>query len=124
METVTSITAPKAIGPYSQAKIVGDLVFLSGQIPINPKTEKVVDGDIKSQTRQIISNIDNILKSAGTSLEKVIKTTCYLTDIADFDAFNDVYGEYFVEKPARTLVEVSALPKGVDAEIEVVAELK
>lgn len=124
METVTSITAPKAIGPYSQAKIVGNMVFLSGQIPIDPKTEKVVDGDIKTQTRQIIINIDNILKAAGTSLKNVIKTTCYLTNIADFGAFNDVYGEYFVEKPARTLVEVSALPKGVGAEIEVIAELK
>lgn len=123
MKTVNTTQAPAAIGPYSQAKIVGNLVYLSGQIPLNPQTGDVEGSDVKQQTAQIIKNIDAVLKEAGSSAEKVFKTTCFLADMADFAAFNEVYAEYFTSKPARSCVAVKELPKKVLVEVEVIAEL-
>lgn len=115
--------APEAIGPYTQAKVVGGLVFTSGQIPIDPATGNVVEGDIKEQAHQSCKNIKAILEEAGTSLENVVKTTCFLSDMGDFAAFNEVYAEYFTGKPARSCVAVKTLPKNVLVEIEAIAEV-
>lgn len=114
--------APEAIGPYSQAVVAGNLVFTSGQIPINPKTGNVEKTDIKSQTIQVCENLKAVLESAGTSIEKAVKTTCFLQNMEDFAEFNEVYASYFTGKPARSCVAVKALPKGVLVEVEVVAE--
>lgn len=114
--------APAAIGPYSQAIVSNGMVYLSGQIAINPETGNVEATDIKGQTEQIIKNISAILDVSGSSFEKVVKTTCFLADMNDFAAFNEVYGKYFVSLPARSCVAVKALPKNVLAEIEVIAE--
>ena len=114
--------APAAIGPYSQAIVSNGMVYLSGQIAINPETGNVEAKDIKGQTKQIIKNISAILDVSGSSFEKVVKTTCFLADMNDFAAFNEVYGKYFVSLPARSCVAVKALPKNVLAEIEVIAE--
>lgn len=122
--TVQTDNAPAAIGPYSQAKIVGDLVFTSGQIPLDPKTGEVVTGSIAEQTHRICQNLSAVLKSAGSGLECVVKTTCFLADMNDFSAFNAVYGEYFTSRPARSCVAVKTLPKNVLAEVEVIALLK
>ena len=122
--TVQTDNAPAAIGPYSQAKIVGDLVFTSGQIPLDPKTGEVVTGGIAEQTHRICQNLSAVLKSAGSGLECVVKTTCFLADMNDFSAFNAVYGEYFTSRPARSCVAVKTLPKNVLAEVEVIALLK
>lgn len=122
--TVQTDNAPAAIGPYSQAKIVGDLVFTSGQIPLDPKTGEVVSGGIAEQTHRICQNLSAVLKSAGSGLECVVKTTCFLADMNDFSAFNAVYGEYFTSRPARSCVAVKTLPKNVLAEVEVIALLK
>ncbi len=122
-KTVNTNNAPAAIGPYSQAKVVGGLVFTSGQIPINPATGAVEAVTIEEQTEQICKNLAQILTAAGSSLELAVKTTCYLADMADFVAFNGVYKKYFTSKPARSCVAVKALPKGVLAEIEVIAEV-
>ena len=113
--------APAAIGPYSQAIACGNLLFASGQIPINPKTGAVEAEDIKGQTKQVCDNIVAVLTEAGTSIEKVVKTTCFLADIADFAVFNEIYGKYFAGKPARSCVAVRDLPKGALAEVEVIA---
>jgi len=114
--------APKPIGPYSQGITIDSLIFVSGQIPIDPKTNQVVKGDIKDQTRQVLENIKNILEAAGSSLDKVVKVTVFLKDLSLFNEFNQVYGEYFKgNPPARTTVEVSNLPKGVLIEIEAIA---
>ena len=113
-----------AIGPYSQAVIAGDFLFASGQIPINPKTGEIDGEDIQTQARRVMKNIGKILKKAGTSYDHVVKTTCFLADLADFAAFNEVYGEYFTEKPARSCVAVKQIPKGVLCEVEVIAYLK
>ena len=115
--------APDAIGPYSQAMVVGDLVFTSGQIAIDP-----VDGTIKAegiaeQTEQVCKNLCAVLEAAGTSIEKAVKTTCFLSDMADFAAFNEVYGKYFTSKPARSCVAAKQLPRNVLVEVEVIAEL-
>lgn len=123
MKTVATNNAPGAIGPYSQAIITGNLVFTSGQIPINPATGNVEAVTVEDQTRQVCENLKAVLEAAGSSLEKAVKTTCFLADIADFAAFNDVYGEYFTGKPARSCVAVKDLPKGVKCEVEVIAEL-
>ena len=123
MKTVHTDNAPAAIGPYVQAKITGSLVYTSGQIPIDPKTGNLVEGGIEAQTKQICENLKAVLEAAGTSLEKVVKTNCYLKDIGDFAAFNAVYAEYFTEKPARSCVGGLQIPKGALAEIEVIAEL-
>ena len=123
MKKIYTDKAPAAIGPYSQAIVHGDLVFTSGQIPINPSTGNVdVDG-ITEQTEQVMKNLGEVLSAAGTSFEKVIKTTCFLSDMSDFAAFNEVYGRYFTEKPARSCVAVKTLPKNVLVEVEVVAEI-
>ena len=115
--------APAAIGPYSQAIASGNLLFASGQIPINPKTGAVEAEDIKCQTKQVCENIVAVLTEAGTSIEKVIKTTCFLKNMSDFAAFNEVYAEYFTGKPARSCVAVKELPKDVLVEIETITEL-
>ena len=123
MKTVHTENAPAAIGPYVQAKITGDLVYTSGQIPIDPKTGNLVDGGIEAQAKQVCENLKAVLEAAGTSLEKVVKTNCYLKDIGDFAAFNAVYAEYFTEKPARSCVGGLQIPKGALVEVEVIAEL-
>lgn len=123
MKTITTNKAPAAIGPYSQGKVVGNLVFFSGQIPLDPATGNVKGSTIEEQTTCICENIHALLQEAGCTFESVIKTTCFLADMSDFAAFNSVYGEYFTGKPARSCVAVKALPKNVLAEIEVIAEL-
>ena len=123
MKTVATNNAPGAIGPYSQAIFTGNLVFTSGQIPINATTGNVEAVTVEDQTRQVCENLKAVLEAAGSSLEKAVKTTCFLADIADFAAFNGVYGEYFTGKPARSCVAVKDLPKGVKCEVEVIAEL-
>ena len=115
--------APDAIGPYSQAIVAGGLVFTSGQIAIDPADGQVHATTIEAQTEQVCRNLCEVLKAAGTSIEKVVKTTCFLADMGDFAAFNGVYGKYFSEKPARSCVAAKALPKNVLVEIEAVAEL-
>lgn len=123
MENINTNKAPAAIGPYSQAKLVGNLLFASGQIALVPETGEVVPGGIEAQTEQICKNIGAILEAAGLNFENVVKTTCYLHDINDFAAFNEVYGKYFIGKPARSCVGGLDLPKGVLVEVEVIAEL-
>lgn len=114
--------APEAIGPYSQAIISGNLIFTSGQIPINPATGNVEAQTIESQTEQIMKNLGAVLKAAGSDYSKVVKTVCFLQNMDDFTVFNTIYGQYFTSKPARSCVAVKTLPKGVLAEIEVIAE--
>ena len=123
MEKVYTKNAPDAIGPYSQAMKVGNLVFTSGQIAINPASGAVEATTIEAQTEQVCKNLSAVLTAAGSSLEQAVKTTCFLSDMADFAAFNEVYATYFTSKPARSCVAAKALPKGVLVEIEVVAEL-
>lgn len=123
MKTLSTTNAPAAIGPYSQAKITGNLLFASGQIAIVPATGEVIVGGIEAQTKQICENIKAILTEAGLTFDNVVKTTCYLHDIADFAAFNAVYAEYFTAKPARSCVGGLDLPKGVLAEVEIIAEI-
>jgi len=114
--------APTAIGPYSQAIDTGALIYTSGQIPIDPSTGQVVSGGIKEQTAQVLENLKNVLEAAGSSMEKVIKTTVFMKDLSDFSAMNEVYAKYFSEPyPARSCVEVNRLPKDVLIEIEAVA---
>ena len=121
MQTVHTPFAPAAIGPYSQAVKANGMVFTSGQIALDPETGAVVEGGIREQTTRICENLEAVLAAAGSSLEKVVKTTCFLADMADFAAFNEVYGSYFTGKPARSCVAVRTLPKNVLAEIEVIA---
>ena len=122
MEKIATTLAPAAIGPYSQAVKTCNLVFTSGQIALS--TEGVVVGDdIIAQTEQVMKNLGAVLNAAGSSYEKAVKTTCFLADIKDFAAFNEVYGKYFSSKPARSCVAVKDLPKGVLVEVEVIAEL-
>ena len=121
-EIVYTPAAPNAIGPYSQAVKTGSLVFTSGQIAINPATGGVEATTIAGQTEQVCQNLSAVLQAAGSSLEKAVKTVCFLKDMADFAAFNEVYGRYFTGKPARSCVAVRELPKGVLVEVEVVAE--
>lgn len=123
MKTVNTPNAPAAIGPYSQAKICGNLVFASGQIPVNPATSLIEDTTIEGQTERVCKNVAALLKAAGSDMEKVIKTTCFLSDIANFTAFNTVYEKYFTGKPARSCVAVKDIPKGALVEIEVIAEI-
>ncbi len=115
--------APAAIGPYSQALVNGNMMYSSGQIPINPENGQVVEGDITAQTIQVMKNISAILDEAGVNFDHVIKTTCFLKDMGDFAAFNEVYGKYFTGKPARSTIEVARLPKDVLCEVEVVVFL-
>lgn len=123
LKKVSTTKAPAAIGPYSQAIIADKMLFASGQIPINPSTGNVETEGIKDQTEQVMKNIGAVLTEAGTDYTKVVKTTCFLADMADFVAFNEVYGRYFTEKPARSCVAVKQLPKDVLCEVEVIAYL-
>lgn len=115
--------APAAIGPYSQAKIFGGLLFTSGQIPVLPETGEINGNDIKTQAERVCRNLGALLSEAGTDFGKVIKTTCFLSDMADFAAFNEVYAKYFTSKPARSCVAVKTLPKNVLCEVELIAEV-
>lgn len=124
MEVVHTNNAPQAIGPYSQAIISGNHVFTSGQIAINPQSGNVEAQNINEQTEQVCKNLAAVLEAAGSSLENVIKTTCFLADMADFAAFNEIYGKYFTGKPARSCVAAKTLPKNVLVEVEAIAELK
>ena len=123
MKQVSTQNAPAAIGPYSQAIIVGEMVFTSGQIPINPASGNVEAVTIEEQSEQVMKNLGAVLNAAGSGFEKAVKTTCFLADIADFAAFNAVYAKYFTTKPARSCVAVKDLPKGVKVEVEVIATL-
>ena len=123
MEKIYTKNAPDAIGPYSQAVVVNGLVFTSGQIAINPASGNVEAETIEAQTEQVCTNLKNVLEAAGSSLEKAVKTTCFLKDMNDFAAFNAVYGKYFTEKPARSCVAAKQLPKDVLVEVEVIAEI-
>ena len=121
MEIISTENAPKAIGPYSQAICVGSFVFTSGQIPLDPATGLVVEGGIKEQAEQVMKNLGAVLTASGSSYENAVKTTCFLADMSDFSAFNEVYARYFTGKPARSCVAVKELPKGVKVEVEVIA---
>ncbi|MBO7196483.1 MAG: RidA family protein [Clostridia bacterium] len=121
MKKVYTENAPAAIGPYSQAIIHGDLVFTSGQIPINPASGNIDAEGITEQTEQVMKNLNAVLNEAGASFGSAIKTTCFLADMSDFAAFNEVYARYFTGKPARSCVAVKTLPKGVLVEVEVIA---
>ena len=123
MQTIHTENAPAAIGPYSQAVKAGGLVFTSGQIALDPATGAVVQGGIREQTARICENLKAVLEAAGTTLDNAVKTTCFLADMNDFAAFNEVYEQYFTKKPARSCVAVKALPKNGLAEVEVVAAL-
>lgn len=124
LKKVATDKAPAAIGPYSQGIIVNGLLFASGQIPIIPATGEIAEGDIAVQAKQAIENVGEILKEAGTDYEHVVKTTCFLADMADFAAFNSVYEQYFTGRPARSCVAVKQLPKNVLCEVEVIASLE
>lgn len=123
MKTVETKNAPAAIGPYSQAKIFSNIVFTSGQIPVNPATGAIEATDIDGQTEQVCKNVAAVLEAAGTSIDKVVKTVCFLSDIADFAAFNAVYAKYFTSAPARSCVAVKDIPKGCLVEVEAIAEI-
>lgn len=124
LKKISTDKAPAAIGPYSQAVIAGDMLFASGQIPINPATGNVEAVGIVEQAEQSMKNVGAILEEAGVTYDNVVKTTCFLADIDDFAAFNEVYAKYFTQKPARSCVAVKDLPKGVLCEVEVIAYLK
>lgn len=126
MNKITKIhtdNAPAAVGPYSQAIAAGGMLYTSGQIALDPATGEIVGDDIKTQAEQVMKNLAAVLTEAGTSQENVIKTTCFLKDMGDFGAFNEVYGAFFTEKPARSCVAVKTLPKDVLCEVEVIAVL-
>ena len=122
-EKIYTPNAPEAIGPYSQAVKVGNLVFTSGQIAINPKTGAIEAETIEAQTEQVCKNLCEVLKAAGTDISKAVKTVCVLSDMDNFAKFNEVYGKYFIGKPARSCVAVKTLPKNVLVEVDVIAEL-
>ena len=123
MKTISTDKAPAAIGPYSQAIIAGDMLYASGQIPIIPATGEIAQGDITVQAEQVMKNVGAILEAAGTDYTNVVKTTCFLAEMADFATFNAVYEKYFTGKPARSCVAVKQLPKNVLCEVEVIAYL-
>lgn len=123
MRIIHTDNAPAAIGPYSQGIITGNLFFSSGQIPINPETGEINAVTIEEQAKQVMKNLGALLEKAGCSYENVVKTTCFLADMNDFQAFNGVYAEYFTGKPARSCVAVKSLPKDVLCEVEVIAEM-
>ncbi len=123
-QVITTDKAPGAIGPYSQAVKVGGFVFTAGQIPLDPVTGKLVEGDVEAQTERVMQNLSAVLDAAGTSLSRVVKTTCFLANLDDFAAFNEVYGRYFDEsKPARSTVQAARLPAGATVEVECIAEV-
>lgn len=121
MNKIATDKAPAAIGPYSQAMQVGNMVFTSGQIPLDPATGEIVGATISEQAERVMQNLAAVLDAAGASFESAVKTTCFLADMADFAAFNEVYGRYFTSKPARSCVAVKTLPKNVLVEVEVIA---
>lgn len=123
MKVISTDKAPAAIGPYSQGIISNGFLFASGQIAIVPETGAIVDGDITAQTEQVMKNIGELLKAAGTDYSKVVKTSCFLADMGDFATFNEIYAKYFTGKPARSCVAVKTLPKNVLCEVEVIAEV-
>ena len=123
MKTIQTDKAPAAVGPYSQAKISGGFWFASGQVGINPAIGAIVDGGLEAQTEQVMANIAAVLEASGSSFDQVIKTTCFLADIADFKAFNEIYAKYFTSKPARSCVAVKDLPLGALVEVEIIAEV-
>ena len=123
MKKIHTEKAPAAVGPYSQAVVAGGLVYTSGQIALDPETGSLVGSTIEEQAEQVMKNLMAVLSAAGSGPDKAVKTLCFLTDINDFAAFNEVYAKYFTEKPARSCVEVSALPKGAICEVEVIAEV-
>ena len=120
---ISTDKAPKAIGPYSQAILCGGMLYTSGQIALSPESGELVGDNISEQTEQIMQNLAAVLEAAGSSFDKVVKTTCFLADIADFAVFNEVYGKYITSAPARSCVAVKALPKGALAEVEVIATI-
>ena len=123
MKVVYTEKAPAAIGPYSQAMILNGVLFTSGQIPVNLATGEINGDTIETQAEQVMKNLGEVLKEAGSSFEKAVKTTCFLADMGDFAKFNEVYAKYFVNKPARSCVAVKTLPKNVLCEVEVIAEV-
>lgn len=123
MKKIHTDNAPAAVGPYSQAVVSGGMVYTSGQIAINPATNTIEAVTIKEQTEQVMKNLGAVLKASGSSFDKAVKTTCFLADMGDFAAFNDIYGKYFTSLPARSCVAVKTLPKNVLVEVEVIAEV-
>ena len=123
MKVVYTDKAPAAIGPYSQAMILNGVLFTSGQIPVDPATGEISGDTIEAQAEQVMKNLGEVLKEAGSSFEKAVKTTCFLADMGDFAKFNEIYAKYFVNKPARSCVAVKTLPKNVLCEVEVIAEV-
>lgn len=123
MKKISTEKAPAAIGPYSQGVVVNNTLFSSGQIALDPATGEIVGSTIEEQAEQVMRNLGAILEEAGSNYEKTIKTVCFLADMGDFGAFNEVYGKYFTEKPARSCVAVKELPKNVLCEVEVIAEI-
>ena len=123
LKTIYTPKSPAAIGPYSQAVVCGDMLFTSGQIPVNPETGEIAGETISEQAEQVMKNIGAVLEEAGTNFENAVKTTCFLADMGDFQVFNEVYAKYFVNKPARSCVAVKTLPKNVLCEVEVIAKL-
>ena len=121
LTTISTDKAPAAIGPYSQGIVLDNIVFTSGQIAINPSNGEIVGTTIEEQTEQVMKNLQAILSEAGTDMTKVVKTTCFIADMGDFAAFNEIYGKYFTTKPARSCVAVKTLPKNVLCEVEVIA---
>ena len=124
LKKITTANAPAAIGPYSQAIVCGNMLYTSGQIPLDPVTGEMVGSDITSQAEQVMKNLAAVLSEAGASFQSVVKTTCFLADMADFAAFNAVYAKYFTENPARSCVAVKALPKNALVEVEVIAAIQ
>lgn len=124
MKIVATEKAPKALGPYSQGYVHNGVLYTAGQIAINPEVNDVEATTIEAQTEQVCKNLGEVLKEAGTSFDKVLKTTCFLADMSDFAAFNEVYGKYFTSKPARSCVAVKTLPKGVLCEVEFIAAVE
>ena len=124
MKIVATEKAPKALGPYSQGYVHNGVLYTAGQITINPEVNDVEATTIEAQTEQVCKNLGEVLKEAGTSFDKVLKTTCFLADMSDFAAFNEVYGKYFTSKPARSCVAVKTLPKGVLCEVELIAAVE
>lgn len=123
MKRITTKNAPAAIGPYSQGIISGNFVYCSGQIPVNPETGLPAEGGIEAQAEQSCKNVAAVLEAAGTGMDKVVKTTCFLADMAGFAVFNEVYAKYFISNPARSCVAAKSLPKNVLCEVEAIAEL-
>jgi len=122
-QTIATEKAPKAIGPYSQAIVHGSIAYLSGQIPLDPATNLLIEGDIAAQTERVLENLKAVLEACGASLDSVLKTTVFLKDMADFPTMNEVYGRYFSQHPARSTVQVARLPRDVSVEIDAIAAI-